>query len=132
MRFCSGPAPCRHRSGSSKSGPSDPRWQLAADEDVEQELARRERANVLRLDDRGVGGSGGDVNGTAEESKAGKRTKAAPANTPAINTAIDEKSPYTGGHCKRVPTLTMMLAEAAHAHERMEQNQNFGKIVLSV
>ena len=31
-----------------------------------------------------------------------------------INTAIDDKSPYTGGHCKRVPTLTMMLAEAAH------------------
>jgi HD-GYP domain-containing protein (c-di-GMP phosphodiesterase class II) len=30
-----------------------------------------------------------------------------------INTAIDEKSPYTGGHCNRVPTLTMMLAEAA-------------------
>ena len=35
-----------------------------------------------------------------------------------INTAIDEKSPYTGGHCKRVPTLTMMLAEAAHEAER--------------
>ena len=32
-----------------------------------------------------------------------------------INNAIDEKSPYTGGHCKRVPTLTMMLAEAASA-----------------
>lgn len=32
-----------------------------------------------------------------------------------INNAIDEKSPYTGGHCQRVPTLTMMLAEAAHA-----------------
>ncbi len=32
-----------------------------------------------------------------------------------INTAIDEKSPYTGGHCERVPTLTMMLAEAAAA-----------------
>jgi len=32
-----------------------------------------------------------------------------------VNTAIDQKSPYTGGHCKRVPTLTMMLAEAAHA-----------------
>lgn len=32
-----------------------------------------------------------------------------------INTAIDEKSPYTGGHCKRVPALTMMLAEAASA-----------------
>ncbi len=30
-----------------------------------------------------------------------------------INGAIDEKSPYTGGHCQRVPTLTMMLAEAA-------------------
>ncbi|HEX7606671.1 MAG TPA: HD domain-containing phosphohydrolase, partial [Usitatibacter sp.] len=34
-----------------------------------------------------------------------------------INTAIDDKSPYTGGHCKRVPTLTMMLAEAASATE---------------
>jgi len=34
-----------------------------------------------------------------------------------INTAIDEKSPYTGGHCERVPTLTMMLAEAT---ERIE------------
>ncbi|MBS0467906.1 MAG: GAF domain-containing protein [Proteobacteria bacterium] len=32
-----------------------------------------------------------------------------------INVAIDEKSPYTGSHCERVPTLTMMLAEAAHA-----------------
>ncbi len=32
-----------------------------------------------------------------------------------INSAIDEKSPYTGGHCKRVPALTMMLAEAASA-----------------
>ncbi|OGA13664.1 MAG: phosphohydrolase [Betaproteobacteria bacterium RIFCSPLOWO2_02_FULL_63_19] len=31
-----------------------------------------------------------------------------------INTAIDEKSPYTGGHCQRVPVLTMMLAEAAN------------------
>ena len=29
-----------------------------------------------------------------------------------INMAIDEKSPYTGGHCNRVPELTMMLAEA--------------------
>ena len=32
-----------------------------------------------------------------------------------INLAIDEKSPYTGGHCERVPTLTMMLAEAVDA-----------------
>ena len=31
-----------------------------------------------------------------------------------INTAIDEKSPYTGGHCMRVPELTQMLAEATH------------------
>ena len=30
-----------------------------------------------------------------------------------INLAIDEKSPYTAGHCVRVPILTMMLAEAA-------------------
>lgn len=30
-----------------------------------------------------------------------------------INTAIDDKSPYTAGHCVRVPALTMMLAEAA-------------------
>jgi HD-GYP domain-containing protein (c-di-GMP phosphodiesterase class II) len=29
-----------------------------------------------------------------------------------INRAIDDKSPYTGGHCARVPVLTMMLAEA--------------------
>ena len=31
-----------------------------------------------------------------------------------INLAIDEKSPYTGGHCQRVPALTMMLAEAVN------------------
>jgi HD-GYP domain-containing protein (c-di-GMP phosphodiesterase class II) len=31
-----------------------------------------------------------------------------------INAAIDDKSPYTGGHCERVPVLTMMLAEAAN------------------
>jgi HD-GYP domain-containing protein (c-di-GMP phosphodiesterase class II) len=30
-----------------------------------------------------------------------------------VNTAIDEKSPYTGGHCERVPLLTNLLAEAA-------------------
>ena len=29
-----------------------------------------------------------------------------------IARAIDEKSPYTGGHCERVPEITMMLAEA--------------------
>jgi len=35
-----------------------------------------------------------------------------------INSAIDEKSPYTGGHCQRVPQLTMMLAEAVNdTHE---------------
>ena len=31
-----------------------------------------------------------------------------------INTAIDDKSAYTGGHCERVPALTMMLAEAVN------------------
>src|SRR5207344_1208678 len=29
-----------------------------------------------------------------------------------INAAIDDKSPYTGGHCQRVPQLTMLLADA--------------------
>ncbi|BCX69673.1 HD domain-containing phosphohydrolase [Pseudomonas izuensis] len=29
--------------------------------------------------------------------------------------AIDAKSPYTGGHCQRVPALTLMLAQAAAA-----------------
>lgn len=31
-----------------------------------------------------------------------------------IAEAIDEKSPYTGGHCARVPELGLMLARAAH------------------
>lgn len=31
-----------------------------------------------------------------------------------INTTIDDKSPYTGKHCERVPVLTMMLAEAVN------------------
>ncbi|MCR4299605.1 MAG: GAF domain-containing protein [Gallionella sp.] len=35
-----------------------------------------------------------------------------------INTAIDDKSPYTGGHCARVPVLTMMLAEAVNRTDR--------------
>lgn len=35
-----------------------------------------------------------------------------------INIAIDEKSPYTGGHCERVPELTMLLAEAVHNTEQ--------------
>src|ERR1700741_3725826 len=34
-----------------------------------------------------------------------------------INGAIDEKSPYTGGHCQRVPVLTMLLAEAVNSVE---------------
>jgi HD-GYP domain-containing protein (c-di-GMP phosphodiesterase class II) len=37
-----------------------------------------------------------------------------------IATAIDEKSPYTSGHCKRLPIITMMLAEAAHNTEKGE------------
>ena len=35
-----------------------------------------------------------------------------------IASAIDDKSPYTGGHCRRIPVLTMMLAEAAHRAEQ--------------
>ena len=35
-----------------------------------------------------------------------------------IADAIDEKSPYTGGHCRRVPVITMLLADAA---ARVEQ-----------
>ena len=31
-----------------------------------------------------------------------------------IAKALDEKSPYNGGHCRRVPELTLMIAEAAH------------------
>lgn len=31
-----------------------------------------------------------------------------------IANAIDAKSPYTGGHCRRVPVLTLMLADAVH------------------
>lgn len=38
------------------------------------------------------------------------------AFTQLIAKAIDEKSPYTGGHCRRVPELTMMIAEAVHRH----------------
>ena len=37
-----------------------------------------------------------------------------------IAKAIDEKSPYTGGHCERVPKLTMMLADAT-------EKVNYGK-----
>lgn len=32
--------------------------------------------------------------------------------------AIDAKSPYTGGHCQRVPVLTFMLARAAAASQQ--------------
>jgi HD-GYP domain-containing protein (c-di-GMP phosphodiesterase class II) len=31
-----------------------------------------------------------------------------------IATAIDAKSPYTAGHCRRVPEIALMLADAAH------------------
>jgi len=40
-----------------------------------------------------------------------------------INAAIDDKSNYTGGHCSRVPELTLMLADAAakSAHEPFDR-----------
>ena len=41
-----------------------------------------------------------------------------------IASAIDAKSPYTGGHCARVPELTKMLARAACA-ETSGPYQNF-------
>jgi len=34
-----------------------------------------------------------------------------------IASAIDEKSPYTGGHCRRIPVLVMALAEAVNRTE---------------
>ena len=42
-----------------------------------------------------------------------------------INTAIDEKSPYTGGHCQRVPMLTMLLAEAVNAKRSFKKKTVF-------
>lgn len=35
-----------------------------------------------------------------------------------IANAIDEKSPYTAGHCNRVPVLTNMLAEAVNRFDK--------------
>ncbi|HEY3433191.1 MAG TPA: HD domain-containing phosphohydrolase [Rhodocyclaceae bacterium] len=35
-----------------------------------------------------------------------------------INLAIDEKSPYTAGHCQRVPSLTLMLADAVNQTQK--------------
>lgn len=35
-----------------------------------------------------------------------------------IATAIDQKSPYTGGHCRRVPEITMKIAEAVCANDK--------------
>ncbi|MEK6749517.1 MAG: HD domain-containing phosphohydrolase [Pseudomonadota bacterium] len=35
-----------------------------------------------------------------------------------IADAIDEKSPYTGGHCRRVPELAMAFAEALNAENK--------------
>jgi len=34
-----------------------------------------------------------------------------------IAAAIDAKSPHTGGHCKRVPELTLMIADAVHDYD---------------
>ena len=55
-----------------------------------------------------------------------------------IATAIDEKSPYTGAHCRRVPELTMRLAEAAHAANtgpladfRMNEDDRYELLIAS-
>ena len=43
-----------------------------------------------------------------------------------IASAIDDKSPYTGGHCERVPELATMLAqEANNSHEGIFKKFNF-------
>ena len=43
-----------------------------------------------------------------------------------IASAIDDKSPYTGGHCERVPELASMLAmEANKSHEGVFKKFNF-------
>ena len=45
-----------------------------------------------------------------------------------IATAIDEKSPYTGGHINRVVSLTMMLAETINnTNKGMFKNVNFNE-----
>ncbi|MFQ5344700.1 MAG: HD domain-containing phosphohydrolase [Mariprofundus sp.] len=37
-----------------------------------------------------------------------------------ISKAIDEKSAYTGGHCRRVPEVSLLLAQAASDHDAGE------------
>lgn len=41
-----------------------------------------------------------------------------------IATAIDDKSPHTGGHCRRVPPITMALARAVNT----DTGQQFGGV----
>ncbi len=48
-----------------------------------------------------------------------------------INLAIDEKSPYTAGHCVRVPVLTMMLAEAAAEAAASEPDHPLAGFVMN-
>jgi len=45
----------------------------------------------------------------------------------AIAMGIDEKSPYTGGHCRRVPVLTLALAEAASEDNGVMKDFNLDK-----
>lgn len=49
-----------------------------------------------------------------------------------IAQAIDEKSPYTGAHCRRVPELTLLLADAADRSQspplaafRLDQSERY-------
>ena len=60
---------------------------------------------------RALSGNGGDRLETRELIAAQKRLFDAFIRL--IADAIDAKSPYTGGHCARVPELTRWLAEAA-------------------
>ncbi len=51
--------------------------------------------------------------------------------------AIDDKSPHTGGHCRRVPELTMMLADAAAADDgplqdfKMDSEQRYALTIAA-
>ena len=42
-----------------------------------------------------------------------------------IADAIDEKSPYTGGHCRRVPEIAMLLADAINATDEGAHKHTF-------
>jgi HD-GYP domain-containing protein (c-di-GMP phosphodiesterase class II) len=92
--------------------------QLALEND---KVRRREYAKVTRvtshireLDD--LSDSMVSMVGAIQAHEAAQRTLM-DAFIELIAQAIDDKSAYTGGHCKRVPELALMLAESASASD---------------